>query len=166
MSDSTTSHDAWLKDQLAHDDEFVAAYLQVAFEECSSPEEILLALRTAVEARGISCVATKIGIARESLSRALSASGNPTLKTLHGVLQSMGLRFTVSQAIQKEVEWAVNGSMEQQNGAISQPSSFVIANVNTQVRAGEALPQALSWATNYASTLSHATIQIAQAQGI
>lgn len=103
MSASTTSHDTWLREQLAHDDEFMVAYLQAALEDCESSEEILLALRSAIEARGISAIADKVGMARESLSRALSPSGNPKFKTLYSLLQALGARFSVSPIIMKEV---------------------------------------------------------------
>ena len=36
------------------------------------------------------------GISRESLYRALSPKGNPTLKTLVAVLKTLGLRLTVT----------------------------------------------------------------------
>ena len=41
-------------------------------------------------------VATEAGISRESLYRALSPKGNPTLKTLVAVLKTLGLRLSVT----------------------------------------------------------------------
>jgi probable addiction module antidote protein len=40
-------------------------------------------------------VAMEAGIQRESLYRALSPNGNPTMNTLIAVLKSLGMRLTV-----------------------------------------------------------------------
>ena len=40
-------------------------------------------------------MAAEAGISRESLYRALSPKGNPTLKTLLAVLKTVGLRLSV-----------------------------------------------------------------------
>jgi probable addiction module antidote protein len=59
----------------------------------------LIALRTVAEAYGgLGAVAAEAGISRESLYRALSANGNPTLKTLLAVLKSVGMRLSVEPA--------------------------------------------------------------------
>jgi probable addiction module antidote protein len=56
----------------------------------------LLALRTVAEAYGgLGAVAEEAGINRESLYRALSPKGNPTLKTLLAVLRTVGMRLSV-----------------------------------------------------------------------
>jgi probable addiction module antidote protein len=56
----------------------------------------LLALRSIAEAfGGLAAVAASAGISRESLYRALSPKGNPTLKTLLAVVNAVGLRLTV-----------------------------------------------------------------------
>jgi DNA-binding phage protein len=53
-------------------------------------------LRALAEAcGGLGAVAAKAGISRESLYRSLSPKGNPTLKTLVAVLNTMGLRLSV-----------------------------------------------------------------------
>jgi probable addiction module antidote protein len=58
----------------------------------------LLALRAVAEAYGgLGAVAEQAGISRESLYRALSPKGNPTLKTLVAVLKTMGLRLSVTE---------------------------------------------------------------------
>lgn len=56
----------------------------------------LLALLSLAKAfRGLDAVASKAGISRESLYRSLSPKGNPTLKTLVAVLNTMGLSLSV-----------------------------------------------------------------------
>jgi probable addiction module antidote protein len=45
----------------------------------------------------LGAVAAQAGISRESLYRALSPKGNPTLKTLVAVLKTLGLRLSVAE---------------------------------------------------------------------
>lgn len=74
-------------------------YLKAAMESLDDPDDRaagLLALRTVAEAYGgLALVAAEAGISRESLYRALSAKGNPTLKTLLAVLKTVGMRLSV-----------------------------------------------------------------------
>ena len=74
-------------------------YLKAAMESLDNPDDRaagLLALRTVAEAYGgLGVVAAEAGISRESLYRALSPKGNPTLKTLLAVLKTVGLRLSV-----------------------------------------------------------------------
>jgi probable addiction module antidote protein len=91
-------HD-WEVEKLRSDRELGVEYLKVALESVDQPEEragSLLALRAIAEAYGgLGAVAAKAGISRESLYRSLSPKGNPTLKTLVAVLNTMGLRLSV-----------------------------------------------------------------------
>jgi probable addiction module antidote protein len=88
-------------EELREDREYAIATLQLAMESLESPEERgggLLALRAVAEAYGgLGAVAAAAGISRESLYRALSPKGNPTLKTLIAVLKTVGLRLTVTE---------------------------------------------------------------------
>jgi probable addiction module antidote protein len=47
--------------------------------------------------KGMSQVAETAGLSRESLYRALSAQGNPTLDTTMRVLEALGLRLSVEK---------------------------------------------------------------------
>lgn len=72
---------------------------RLAIDGLNNPEErggSLLMLRALAEAYGgLGAVAAKAGISRESLYRSLSPKGNPTLKTLVAVLNTLGLRLSV-----------------------------------------------------------------------
>lgn len=85
--------------ELRADRELASRYLQEAIRALNNPQERaagLLALRTVAEAYGgLAAVAAEAGISRESLYRALSPKGNPTLKTLIAVLKTLGLRLSV-----------------------------------------------------------------------
>lgn len=96
----TVSHHEREVAELGADRELAVAYLQAAMESLDTPQERaagLLALRTVAEAYGgLALVAAEAGISREALYRALSPTGNPTLKTLVAVLKTLGLRLTVA----------------------------------------------------------------------
>jgi probable addiction module antidote protein len=92
-------HRAATIEELKSDPEFAAAYLQAALQEMDEPDgyaAAMLALRDIAQARGgLATVASVAGIQRESLYRALSPKGNPTLKTLQAIFKAVGMRMTV-----------------------------------------------------------------------
>jgi probable addiction module antidote protein len=92
----TVSHEASVLDRLRKDPEFAVEYLKAAMDDDEEPRVLLIALRRIAEARGgITEVARKAGIERESLHRALSGRGNPRFTTLSAVARAIGLRLTV-----------------------------------------------------------------------
>ena len=95
----TASHHESELAELRADRELAVEYLKAAMESLDNPDDRaagLLALRTVAEAYGgLGVVAAEAGISRESLYRALSPKGNPTLRTLLAVLKRVGLRLSV-----------------------------------------------------------------------
>lgn len=93
------SHHAREVAELRADRDLAVEYLKAAMESLDDPDDRaagLLALRTVAEAYGgLGAVAAEAGISRESLYRALSPNGNPTLKTLLAVLKAVGMRLSV-----------------------------------------------------------------------
>ena len=88
-------HDVWLFEQLK-DSEFAAEFLNAASED-DDPATYLLALRKVVDARGgMTVVAEKTSLSRETLYRTLSRRGNPTIKTLSTILKATGLKIAVA----------------------------------------------------------------------
>jgi len=86
---------------LRDDPEFMDEYLAAALDEIDLPggqAALLAALRHVAEAQGMGNVAKKAGIPRESLYRALSSKGNPTIKTLLAVINGVGLHLSVTRA--------------------------------------------------------------------
>lgn len=85
--------------ELRDDRTLAVEYLKAAMTSLDDPDNRgagLLALRTVAEAYGgLGQVAIEAGISRESLYRALSSKGNPTLKTLLAVLKTVGMRLSV-----------------------------------------------------------------------
>ena len=93
---ASTSHDEAMVRELRENPDFAAEYLRAALADAEEPRVLLVALRRVAEARGgVAKVAKAAGIERESLYRALSAHGNPSLSTLVAVTKAMGLKLTV-----------------------------------------------------------------------
>jgi len=99
MTKGAVSHEQAELEELRGDPELAVEYLKAAMESLDDPDDRaagLLALRTIAEAYGgLAAVAAEAGINRESLYRALSPKGNPTLKTLLAVLKTVGMRLSV-----------------------------------------------------------------------
>ena len=71
----------------------IAAYVTEALAS-GETAVIAQALGAVARARGVSDIARKTGLSRESLYRALSAEGNPELATVLRVMDALGLRLT------------------------------------------------------------------------
>ena len=96
------SYHEWEVKELRRDREFAVEYLKGALESLADPDDRavgLIMLRAVAEAYGgLGAIAAKAGISRESLYRTLSPKGNPTLKTLIAILNTLGLRLSVVPA--------------------------------------------------------------------
>jgi probable addiction module antidote protein len=77
------------------DDEAKALYLEAAFAE-NDTALIAAALGDIARAQGMSDIARKTGLARESLYRSLSPGGNPEMGTILKVMDALGLKIRVS----------------------------------------------------------------------
>jgi probable addiction module antidote protein len=93
MPKRTTSYRDRLLHRLSSPEE-AAHYLNAAFDD--STEVFLEALRDVAQARQMSAVATQAGVKRETIYRAFSKRGNPTLDTLNSVLGVCGLQLNVA----------------------------------------------------------------------
>jgi probable addiction module antidote protein len=92
----SASYDDLLKDMLK-DEERALAYLNAALDE-QDPRVFLIALRNVTQAHGgIARVAARSGLNRESLYRALSEKGNPSVQTLAAVLGALGAQLGVAR---------------------------------------------------------------------
>jgi probable addiction module antidote protein len=94
------SHDDAVVEMLRADTGLAKSYLNAALAEASLPGgqfALLAALRHIAEAQGMAQVSEKAGIPRESLYRALSPKGNPTIKTLLAVMGAAGLQLAFTR---------------------------------------------------------------------
>lgn len=79
------------------DDEVVAEYLTAALED-PNPDVFLAAVGNVAKARGMSAIAASSGLGRESLYKALTPGAKPRYDTVLKVLQSLGVKISVSTA--------------------------------------------------------------------
>ena len=77
-------------------EEDILYYLEAAMEG-NDPKHIASALGDVARSKGMSEVAKKSGLGRQSLYRALSEEGNPTLETLISVLNTLGFELTIQK---------------------------------------------------------------------
>ena len=83
--------------EMLKDEERALAYLNAALDE-QDPRVFLIALRNVTQAQGgVAKVAAHSGLNRESLYRALSSKGNPSVQTLAAVLGALGARLSVAR---------------------------------------------------------------------
>ena len=76
----------------------ISAFIEAMLED-GDARAVPIALRTVAEALGgLTALAERTGLSRESLYRTLSRNGNPRLDTLAAVLDAFGLRLTVRAA--------------------------------------------------------------------
>jgi len=80
-------------------EEAIAAYLDAVFED-GDPKLIAAAIGDVARARGMSEIAQKSGLSRESLYRALSTDGNPEMATVLKVMRALGMRVSVTVDVQ------------------------------------------------------------------
>ncbi len=99
MIKPSVSYQETLQEALT-DPQKAVAYLNAALEEqgTDAEENFLLALRDVATARGMQVLADESTLNRESLYRALSATGDPRLSTLGSILKALGLRLSVDVA--------------------------------------------------------------------
>jgi len=85
------THSEYLRDP-----EVAAEYLSEALED-GDPAVILMALRNIAEAQedGITGLANRSHLGRESMYKMLSASGNPKLSSFTKVIHGLGLKLKV-----------------------------------------------------------------------
>ena len=75
--------------------EDIRHYLEAAFED-GDPALICEAFKTVARARGMTALATEIGLSRETLYKAFGENGNPTLDTLLKVTKALGVRLAIA----------------------------------------------------------------------
>jgi probable addiction module antidote protein len=95
MPKRTRGYNSWRLEKLA-DPEIAAGYLNDAKQD--SPEMFLKALLNVTQDR------KKAGVQRESIYRAFSEEGNPTLGTLDSVLNALGFKIEIVPKAEKFVE--------------------------------------------------------------
>lgn len=75
----------------------MVAYLEAALDD-GDPALVAAALGDIARAKGMSGIARRAGLGRESLYKALSPQGNPELSTILRVVKALGLRLRATAA--------------------------------------------------------------------
>jgi probable addiction module antidote protein len=83
----------WDPSEFLDSPESIAAYLEAAFED-GDPALIAAALGDIARAMGMTQLASRAGVTREALYKALSATGDPRLSTFLGVMKALGIKLT------------------------------------------------------------------------
>ncbi len=92
-----TATKPWDPAEHLHTEEDMAAYLEAALEQ-GDPALVAAALGDIARSKGMSQLARDTGLGRESLYKALSASGNPEFATVMKVVAALGLRLHAAPA--------------------------------------------------------------------
>ena len=79
------------------DDKVIVEYLTAALEN-SNPDVFLAAVGQVAKARGMGAIAEGAGLGRESLYKALTPGAKPRYDTVLKVLQSLGVKLSVTAA--------------------------------------------------------------------
>jgi len=101
-NETVFSYDQWVADRLSVNPNLAKEYLGAVLENSIKTNDnhiFLNALRQVAISQGMARVAKSAGVRRESLSRALSAKGNPRMDTLFSIISAMGLELTLSNTI-------------------------------------------------------------------
>jgi probable addiction module antidote protein len=77
--------------------EDIATYLEAVFED-GDPELISHALGAVARSKGMTEIADRTGLGRQSLYKALSPEGRPEFETVLKVMRALGLKLTVTAA--------------------------------------------------------------------
>ena len=74
------------------DEETIAEYLNVAMED-PNPDVFLTAVADVAKARGMTLLAEKSGLGRESLYKALRSGSKPRFETIAKIMGGLGLKI-------------------------------------------------------------------------
>lgn len=92
-----TKTTVWDPSEYLNSEAHIAAFLNAAFEETGDdPAFIAKAFGIVAKARGMTQLARKSGVSRDTLYKALGDGSNPNLGTLLKVAKGLGLKLRVA----------------------------------------------------------------------
>ena len=91
-------------------EEIIAEYLSEA-AAVENPDVLLSAIGDVAKARGMTEIAEKSGLGRESLYKAFAVGAKPRHETLSSVLRALGLKFSIVPAEAQEQETPRHATM-------------------------------------------------------
>ena len=87
----------WHTEDYLETSEDIAAYLEAVFED-GDPELINHALGAIARSKGMTEIARRTGLGRQSLYKALAPKSRPEFATVLKVVRALGLKLTVTPA--------------------------------------------------------------------
>lgn len=94
---SKTKTIPWKTEDYLDTPDRVAAYLEAVFED-GDPALINHALGAVARSKGMTVVARRTGLGRQSLYKALAPRGRPEFLTVLKVIQAIGMKMTIKAA--------------------------------------------------------------------
>ena len=85
----------WDVTEYLDNEEAITAYIEAAIEE-NDPKVIVMAIGDIAKARGMTSLAKKMGVKRESLYKSFSGKSKPEFETIYKALDALNLRICVS----------------------------------------------------------------------
>ena len=109
---SKETYSPWDSAALLDNDEVVIEYLKAALEE-DDPEFFVKALGNVARANGMTLIAAKTKLARQSLYKALSGERDPRIGTVMKVLGALGVQLSVTPKLRTgtDVTMSHSGSL-------------------------------------------------------
>jgi probable addiction module antidote protein len=80
------------------DDEMILGYLNEVIKE-NDPKLFAQALGDIARAKQMNFIASKTGLNKENLYKALSKNGNPTITTVMKIMSALNIKFVVEKEI-------------------------------------------------------------------
>ncbi len=106
---SRETYSPWDTAELLNNDEVVIEYLKAALEE-NDPEFFVKALGNVARANGMTLIAAKTNLARQSLYKALSGERDPRIGTVMKVLGALGVQLSVKSKLRPEPDVTMSPS--------------------------------------------------------
>jgi probable addiction module antidote protein len=91
----TRPHEEAVIERFRKDPEFAAEYLDAILQDGDEGDLLQALQRLSKAFGGVGEIAERADLNAKSLYRALSADGNPEIKTLVAILKAMGMRLSV-----------------------------------------------------------------------
>ena len=100
MKYNTDDHDVWVAKIISKIPNFEKGYMEAILEdykEFKDVRSVVSALKQIALAQGINKVAERAEMPRVTISRALSAKGNPRMGTFLSIIDALGLHLSISK---------------------------------------------------------------------
>ncbi len=106
---SKETYSPWDSAELLDNDEVVIEYVKAALEE-NDPEFFVRAVGNVARATGMTLIAEKTKLARQSLYKSLSGERDPRIGTVMKVLDALGMQLSVTPKLRRRPDVTMSHS--------------------------------------------------------